>query len=639
LVFPRNIRFLLSIQASILLLFSTAVFGQQPVFKNYSVKDGLPSSEVYHVMQDSKGYMWFCTDAGVSRYDGYSFKNFSSVNGLKDNTVFGSFEDKHGKIWFRTMSGRLFYFQNDSIYGIEANKRIVETLKNGLIASLYVDEGDTIWCGVNAEGFFKISPPYKNSNITFFNPEQSGFFIEIDRSGMIWGSRVPHADGRKLYHTGGIVLKYSKEGKRMEKLGNIEFSSSPSIIKTHSGKFIVTSYKDIVSMDKQDSFQVPGVRFLSLFEDQTFHVWAGTFRDGVYCFEGGAMKALPTHYLKGISVSSTTQDKEGGFWFTTLENGVFYMTSPGFLYFNKDNGLSENKTLAIIGIDSAHIIAGMENGELYLLSKVSSKRIKIKGEGPSEGSIYRFFRNSWNHKIIAGAPYSFCFSYGVKNSWQYLEKVKVLNAFKCFTQDRSGYIWAGNYQFLTKLDPPQKKELECHVSESRILSLYTDAGNTIWAGCVNGLWSFKNGKFRYSGTDNPLFRNRIDDIKVSADSTWWFATKGSGLIVKRKNEFLTIDEKKGLSSNICRSIFIDQHDVVWVGTNNGINRITMKKWGSPVVEVYSSDDGLLSNEINEVAKTGNLVWAATNQGIVVFDEKTAFLNQTPPACIHYCARN
>ncbi|PCJ81377.1 MAG: hypothetical protein COA57_14290, partial [Flavobacteriales bacterium] len=45
------------------LLFSSSSFSQhpQPIFRHYTVEDGLPSSEVYHVMQDSKGYIWFAT--------------------------------------------------------------------------------------------------------------------------------------------------------------------------------------------------------------------------------------------------------------------------------------------------------------------------------------------------------------------------------------------------------------------------------------------------------------------------------------------------------------------------------------------------------------------------------------------------
>jgi ligand-binding sensor domain-containing protein len=72
--------------------------------KNYNVKDGLPSSEVYSMMQDAQGYMWFTTDMGVSRFNGYEFKNFSTENGLADNTVFGLTQDGKGRMWFRSFS-------------------------------------------------------------------------------------------------------------------------------------------------------------------------------------------------------------------------------------------------------------------------------------------------------------------------------------------------------------------------------------------------------------------------------------------------------------------------------------------------------------------------------------------------------
>src|ERR1700739_2211142 len=73
-------------------------FSQTAELKNYGVKDGIPSSEVYNSMQDSKGYMWFATDKGVSRFDGYTFHNYSTVDGLADNTIFDCQEDYKGRI-------------------------------------------------------------------------------------------------------------------------------------------------------------------------------------------------------------------------------------------------------------------------------------------------------------------------------------------------------------------------------------------------------------------------------------------------------------------------------------------------------------------------------------------------------------
>lgn len=613
-------------------LFSDTSFGQQPVFKNFSVKDGLPSSEVYSVMQDSKGYMWFCTDAGVSRYDGYVFRNYSNRDGLTDNTVFGSYEDNKGRIWFRTMSGKLFYLRGDSICGIGANPRITEILRNGIVSSLYVDAADTIWCGmIIGKGFFKIAPPYRSSDFTFFELKQCAYIIEIDKKGFIWGALHHHLDNKDLYPgQESFLMKCSKSGELLTKLSDDGMPPGSTFLKRRSGKYMTVCLKGILSIEAREIFNIPGTHFISLFEDKSSGIWTGTGKNGMYYFPDGMKMRKPLHYLKNVSVSSIAQDSEGGFWFATLENGVYYMASPGFLYYDKENGLSENKVFAIVGTDSTHVAAGMANGDICILSKDTIRFLKENQKHLGENPIYRFYKYPGNKEVIAGAHYSFSFSFQQKHFREYFYKAKDFNSFKCFTSDRTGYLWGGNYLFLAKLDPVKKVVIESYVSESRILSLYADSENTIWAGCVNGLWSFRNGKFKYHGADNPLFKNRIDDIKVSADGTRWFATKGSGLIAQKEKKLLTIDEHAGLSSNICRSLYIEPDGTVWVGTNNGINRITMKTWGSPVVEVFSSDDGLLSNEINEVVKTGNLVWAATNLGVVEFNARTAFSNQTPP---------
>ncbi|MES1181535.1 MAG: two-component regulator propeller domain-containing protein, partial [Flavobacterium sp.] len=53
-----------------------------PVFRNIGVNEGLPSSEVYRIIQDKKGFIWFSTDAGVCRFNGHSFKCFTTADGL-----------------------------------------------------------------------------------------------------------------------------------------------------------------------------------------------------------------------------------------------------------------------------------------------------------------------------------------------------------------------------------------------------------------------------------------------------------------------------------------------------------------------------------------------------------------------------
>src|SRR5687767_8705183 len=81
-------------------------------YYQYTTDHGLPSSETYDIMQDSRGFIWISTDRGVSRFDGYSFTNYTTSEGLVDNVVFNMCEDDFGRIWFLSLSGNLCYFQN-----------------------------------------------------------------------------------------------------------------------------------------------------------------------------------------------------------------------------------------------------------------------------------------------------------------------------------------------------------------------------------------------------------------------------------------------------------------------------------------------------------------------------------------------
>src|SRR5581483_11643408 len=113
----------------------------------YNVKDGLPSSEVYFVMQDSKGFMWFCTDGGACRFDGYKFTLFNKSNGLPDNNVFEAKEDYKGRIWFRTLSGKLCYYYNDSIHNLPINDTLTRMLSQAFTLSMFIDTNDNIYLG------------------------------------------------------------------------------------------------------------------------------------------------------------------------------------------------------------------------------------------------------------------------------------------------------------------------------------------------------------------------------------------------------------------------------------------------------------------------------------------------------------
>jgi hypothetical protein len=90
-------------------LFCNCVPAQDLNFFHYSVNEGLPSSQVHDVIQDKYGNLWFSTDQGLSRYDGYNFKNFTTNDGLTDNTIFKFYPQENGEIGCTTFNRSVFF--------------------------------------------------------------------------------------------------------------------------------------------------------------------------------------------------------------------------------------------------------------------------------------------------------------------------------------------------------------------------------------------------------------------------------------------------------------------------------------------------------------------------------------------------
>ncbi|WP_397363103.1 histidine kinase [Olleya sp. R77988] len=122
-----------------LIYFSVAIsFAQQ--YTNYSTKDGLPSNHIYTITQDAKGFVWFLTDKGLSRYNGNQLKTFTTKNGLPNNDVWDAFPTPDGKIWYLSKSASLGYIENDTVLSFPNNN------KDQIINPIYSSQiGDSIF--------------------------------------------------------------------------------------------------------------------------------------------------------------------------------------------------------------------------------------------------------------------------------------------------------------------------------------------------------------------------------------------------------------------------------------------------------------------------------------------------------------
>ena len=129
----------------------------QPYFRNYGTEHGLPSPEVYFAMEDSKGYMWFGTDNGAVRFDGYDFETFDAQDGLMSNVVFDIYEDKKGRMWFGTMTGEVYIMEGDTILPYQYN-HLVKGFEGQFTGAglLRLDEDEKAYIALNNYGLITI---------------------------------------------------------------------------------------------------------------------------------------------------------------------------------------------------------------------------------------------------------------------------------------------------------------------------------------------------------------------------------------------------------------------------------------------------------------------------------------------------
>src|SRR5678810_451036 len=141
----------------ILLLIAVAQSrAEQLPIRAYTTADGLARDGVSKIVTDPRGFLWFCTYDGLSRFDGYEFVNYSIAQGLPHRVVFDLLITRNGDYWVATSAGVARFTPLAS--GSESKfKTYVPTGRPDaeVITDLYEDSSGTIWVGTG-NGFHKL---------------------------------------------------------------------------------------------------------------------------------------------------------------------------------------------------------------------------------------------------------------------------------------------------------------------------------------------------------------------------------------------------------------------------------------------------------------------------------------------------
>jgi len=619
-------------------LFSNVLLAQnpEPVYRRYTVDDGLPSSMVYHTYQDSKGYMWFATGNGVSRYNGYKFENFDLQSGLVDNEVFEIFEDYKKRIWFIPMSGRLCYFEDGRIISYKYNdkiKELIPTSRGPLKCAFYVDSLDYVYLSIRQYGIISISPEGILKKFDDVKGE-----VDINAKELPSGKMLISCPNGPESNTIEILGKKNSLITSLEEMGLYGGKIHHHLfILTASDSSFIFSFFDRAYKAKKgriidERLFFPEIIWMSI--DDENNLWVSPIIGGVQCFENCDITKEPKRILlNNIQVSSIFKDREGAYWFTTLNDGVFYCANLNFLNYTKENGLVDSRVSAIT-VDDKGVYAGYKLGFVDHITKKSIRHYNASEFLIIKSTVHTLTRDSIDGRIWVSAIDNL---YWIKNN-----EVKRIAIPQNFTEihprklirSRSGGYWVATTRGLVKCDE-NKVLYESFINNEFagvIYDIIEDYTGTVWFSTLNGLWKYSNGAYTHIGDSIPLLSNTSNSlIQNPIDSSLWIGTNGSGIIVKGSDRIHQITKQDGLISNSINQLFYTKNNV-WVATKQGLSRIILKD-GLRIIKNYTKSNGLPTNEVYTVYEYDNQIYVGTLKGLTVFNKENIVESNTPPKVV------
>ncbi len=575
--------------------------GQEYSYAHYDVRDGLAGSVVYHGAEDQEGFLWFATETGVSRFDGTHFRNFTTRDGLPDNEILRLYVDARNRVWMQPFGNAVSYYYQGKIHN-QYNDSLLKQLR------LTRDVIDMV---PDAAGNMYIA---ENNAIHYVNFQAQKITRVLSSSGHRIIKIGLTVDGRLGYITNidwltGAYVKlntqnYGVVSQSPVALGPIHRTwISPTLEIFNGGDSL--NCIDPSTHRRLSSIYAPALKSVTHLDDSllTINTPNGST---IYNFRTGR----PLHEcLYKVNVNTTMRDREGNYWFMTHGAGIYRMGSFEFLNYrfnpDYDHPLAVNSLLRT----QKTLYVGTEKGFLY---HIDSFRISP----PVQLLGYKTFARIMNiqqqgDKLLFGTDQGV-----VLQKKEKLQVGKLPAAIKTIMPYKGKWLVSTNTGLFLLND-------SLHFDHCLINQRATSGwalNDTFYMGSTTGLYQITgpNNTVNFLGNQLPVFKGRITAINATPDGTLWVATNGTGLIGYRNNRIThQFTEKEGLSSNICRALFID-NGYLWLGTDKGLNRISWQD-AQPQITAYTMEDGLLANIVNCVYVDRSQVYVGTQAGLTVFD--------------------
>ncbi|WP_337873256.1 two-component regulator propeller domain-containing protein [Ignavibacterium sp.] len=621
----------------LVLLFSFSVSAQNiavdPNLKSFSVSDGLSSDNVNWIIQDTQGFIWFATEDGLSRFDGYSFKVYQNKRGnknsLSSNFIWNISLDRNGNLWIATDAGGLNKFDpvTEKFERFIHDSKSHTSISSGPVTYTLEDNEGKIWVGTWGGGL-SVYDPIENSFTNFIHNSNDSTSLSDNR----------------------ILCIYEDDKKNIwigtDNGGLNKFDRSSNTFKSNFFSFN-TPFKNSIS-------------YISKGSDN--NLLLGTTEGWIIEFnpetnDGRVFPAL-TKTNKDVQniIWNIVKDPEGFYWIATSQEGIykFYPQQDEEFSdrkrFEKLSGVFE-KTAKCVYIDKDdNLWIGSIGGGIKKISR-KKKSFFVLNSTTTQGKI----KDNFTFSVCEDNYYDLWIGTMTDGVYRYnLKTGKIKNyppnsapgglsgeMMRYIFVDRAGDLWIAplfgklnKYNYIK--DRFEQIDLDFNKDNpdaNLIRVVYEDNEGIFWIGLSGngGLLKYDKEKktftrYKYAKLTNHSI-NLTDILSIKEDNigNLLIGTYGFGMFIFNKSTESFSHyrfEENNLSSlpdNTIPEIFIDSEQNIWLATYSGLSKYNPDLNN---FSTYTKDDGLPSNSIFAILEDHNSnLWLSTSNGISKFDKK------------------
>lgn len=593
---------LLTIKA--ILFISINCFAQQFHFNALTSDEGLSHNSVFSIAQDYKGFMWFGTRDGISRYDSQRIRNYyvnaysPNVEANRVNCVYAVGQN----LWVGTEAGLFRYvFEKDVFEQVHLNRG------STYVANITQVSTGELWISTQ-DGIYILE---QQGTVRHILPKQNIRSICEFRKGTF------------------LILQ----------------DSSPRIINTH-GETVVTPTLTVVSQEKLASF-----RNYVFYKDKQGAVWLGT-NGGLLQLDEKTMEFRPVDWFNQLIktnirvVRTITEDSAGNMWVGSESGAVVIDKQRRTAQWYDKSFATSPYSLTDRAVYSSYV---SRDGTVWLGTYFGgvnyARPVGISfnhlfpdpnGKGLSGKAISQLVEDEQQRLWIASEDGGITVLDQKTGKYTYHNRATGLNDNNIHTVfvDKSGVAWIGTFLGgLNRIDPATgNKRIYTHnpadstsISNNFVCTVYRDQANRLWVGTIRGLniLNEQTGTFRLVRPD-ALGKTFIYSLLEDHAGHIWIATRHAGIYRYEpdsgKLSHYYVGNTKAIRNNQIISMYEDSRHNVWFGSINGGGHWnhTLKKFiANPV------DKQLPSQTIYGILEdSSGLIWFSTNRGLLSFDPRS-----------------